>query len=170
MQHVGVAENDMRLSTNRTPRIRRRVAVVGEDPNPRVRIGRHQFRQCLQFSQLILRERLRREEVQRACRRILEDRVQNGSVVAERLSGRGRRDRDDVASGEHVIEGFGLMGVELFDPADRKCRPEPRVRAVGIWPERGGDCGQPMGRCDDRIRLAAKRSPRSGQPAEGLLQ
>ena len=58
----------------------------------------------VQFGELILRERFRRKEIQRARRRILEDRVEHRRVVAERLSRRGRRHRDDVAPGERVRE------------------------------------------------------------------
>ena len=76
----------------------------------------------MQLGELILRERLGRKQIQRARGRILQDRVQHRRVVTERLARRRRRDRDDVAAGEHVLERFRLMGIELLDAASRQRR------------------------------------------------
>ena len=37
VQHVGIAEHDVRLAANRAPRVRRRVAVVGEHADLEIR-------------------------------------------------------------------------------------------------------------------------------------
>ena len=131
VHHVRIAEHDVRLAADRAPRIRRRVAVVGEHANLNVGIARDQLRERVQLRQLVLRQRLGREQIQRARRRILQDRVEHGRVVAERLARRGRRDRDDVAAGEHVRERLRLVRVELLDAARRKRRHEPLVRPSG---------------------------------------
>ena len=59
-------------------------------------------RHLMQFGELILRERLRRKQIQRARRRILQDALEDRRVVAERLARRRRRDDDDVAPAERV--------------------------------------------------------------------
>ena len=51
----------------------------------------------VQLGELVLRERLGREEVERAGVRVLQDAVEDRQVVAERLARGGRRDDDDVA-------------------------------------------------------------------------
>jgi hypothetical protein len=69
----------------------------------------------VQLGELILRERLRRETGTARASRVLQDRVEHRRVVAQRLARRRRRDRDDVAPGEHVRERLGLVRVELLD-------------------------------------------------------
>ena len=98
VQHVGIAEHDVRLAADRAPRVRRRVAVVGEDADLELAVARDELRQRVQLRELILRQRLGRKEIQRARRRILQDRVQHRRVVAERLARRRRRNRDDIAA------------------------------------------------------------------------
>ncbi len=126
VHHVRIAEDEVRARSDGPPRVLRGVAVVGEDSNFDVRVrgplspGGHLINllaDCLQLGELILRERLRRKQIQRAARGILEDRMQDGDVVAERLAGRRRRDDDDVPPGERVVDRFSLMRVELRDPA-----------------------------------------------------
>ena len=126
MQHVGIAEHDVRLAADRAPRVRRRVAVVGEDADLQLVVVRHELRQRVQLRELILRQRLCRKQIQRARRRILQDGVEHRRVVAERLARRRRRDRDDVAAGEHVLERLGLVRVELTRCRARPARPPGR--------------------------------------------
>ena len=121
MHHVRIAQNQMRARANRPPGVLRRVAIVGEDANlrtspapaetrPRVRDG---FGHCVQFGELILRERLGWKQIQGAARGILQDRIQHGRVVAERLARRRRRDHHHVTAGERVLDRLGLVSVEL---------------------------------------------------------
>jgi hypothetical protein len=86
VHHVGIAEDHMRLAADRTPRVGRRVAVVREHADLERTVSRHELRQGVQLGELILRECLGRKEIQRARRRILQDRVQHGSVIAERFA------------------------------------------------------------------------------------
>ncbi len=88
MHHIGVAEDDVRLATDCATRVRRRIAVVGEDADL-WRLARaaaasplQQLRKAVKLGQLILRERLGWKQVKRACRGILQDRVENRRVVA----------------------------------------------------------------------------------------
>jgi hypothetical protein len=94
-------------------RIVRRVAVVGEDAD----VARQRLAHRLQLGELILRQRLGREQVQRAARRVLQNRVEDRGVVAEGLARRGRRDDDRMAAGERVLDRLRLMRVELLDAA-----------------------------------------------------
>ena len=90
---------------DRPPRVLRRVAVVGEHADLRHReLPVDGLAHRLQLGELILRERLGRKQIQRAARRVLQDRVQDRRVVAERLARRRRRDHDDVAAGERVLD------------------------------------------------------------------
>src|SRR5579875_823209 len=60
--------------------------------------------------------------------------MKNGEVVAERLAaGSGRYD-DGIFAGQRVLEGGGLMNVQLFDTARRQCGTKRRVERLG---ERG---------------------------------
>ncbi len=132
---------------------------------------RHELGQRVQLGELILRERLGRKQIQRARRRVLQDRVEDRRVVAERLARRGRRDRDDVPAGEHVLERFRLVRVELLDAARRPAR---RAAARRFRPETAandrGDRRQPVRRGDDRIGIAPHRRRRGRQPPQRLLQ
>ena len=74
MQHVGVAEHDVRTRADRTARILRRVAVVGEDAD--LHTGRmvDVLAELVQLGELVLCERLGGEQVQRARGGVLQDR------------------------------------------------------------------------------------------------
>jgi hypothetical protein len=82
VQHVRIGENDVAALPNRGARIGGRVAIVGEDAEAAV----EPLAQIVQLGQLVLRERLGREEVERACVGIFEHRVQDRQVVAKRLA------------------------------------------------------------------------------------
>ena len=100
VHHVRIAEHEVRARADRPPRVLRRVAVVREDADlRRPTLAAMRFAHRLQLGELILRERLRRKQIQRAAGRILQNRVQDRRVVAERLARRRRRDHDHVAAG-----------------------------------------------------------------------
>ena len=88
--------------------------------------------ELVQLRHLILRERLGREQIQRARRRILQDAIENRQVVAERLARRRRRGDDDLPAGGDVLERFGLVRVEL---ARRRAIRTPRAGADRSRPE-----------------------------------
>jgi hypothetical protein len=66
MEHVRVAEHDVCPSPDRTPRILRCVAVVGEHADLEVASAGELIRQGVQLGQLILRQCLGRKQVQSA--------------------------------------------------------------------------------------------------------
>ncbi len=66
VHHVGIAQHDVRARADRAPRVLRRVAVVREDADVAAALGAHELGQLMQLRQLILRERLRRKQIQRA--------------------------------------------------------------------------------------------------------
>ena len=97
---------------------RRRVAVVRgrRDRQP----GRP--RQLAEFRDLVLDEGLGRKEEQRACCRILGERLEDRQRIAQGLA-RGRwRDHDHVPAGANVLDRLCLVRVELLDSA--ACQPE----------------------------------------------
>ena len=62
VQHVGIAENEMRACAHGPPGILRRVAVVGEDADLFTCVCRKRFTHRLQLGQLILCERFGRKQ------------------------------------------------------------------------------------------------------------
>jgi hypothetical protein len=85
----------------------------------------------VQFSELILRQRLSGIQIHRPRRRIAQDLGQDRAVVAERLAGRGRGDDDDVAAGEGVGHRLSLVGVELLDALLAEHLHQPRIHRLG---------------------------------------
>ena len=95
----------------------------------------------MQLGQLILGKRLRRKQIQRPRRRILEDGTEHRRVVAKRLARRSWRRNHDVAPGERVRDGRGLVRVEPVDAAGAEDLPETAVYRVGegrVFPARAG--------------------------------
>ena len=58
VQHVGIAENDMRATPNRTARILRRIPIVGMDANLAASGIAYGDGQCMELRELILGKRL----------------------------------------------------------------------------------------------------------------
>ena len=127
--------------------------------------------ECLQLGELVLRERFGGEQIERAARWILKDGAQDGRVVAERLAGRGRRDHDDIAAGERVVDRLGLMSVKLSDAARFECVLKPLVDRPG---ERCVLCGNrrqtPEGRDEEIRRIGPVRKLPRRQALERGLQ
>ena len=150
VQHVRVAQHQMRTFTDRAARILRRVAVVGKRADRGVLLQPLGQRQ--QLGQLVLGQRLGREQIERACRRIAQDGTEHRRVVAEGLARCGRRDRDDVTALQRVGHRLRLMHVGSSDAPRGKRGTEPvidRVRVVGELRRLGG---KPTPRGDDRPR------------------
>ena len=87
------------------PDRRRRVAVV--DAGADVHLGG--CGQLAKRRELVLAERLGREEVERARGGILRHRLEHRQVVAERLARRGGRDDDDVLAVAQRLERLRLV-------------------------------------------------------------
>ena len=90
----------------------------------------------VELRQLILRERFRGKQIQRARRRVLQNGVEDRQVVAQRLARRRGRHRDDVPARQRVADRLGLMvwvempSVQRFN--DRSAGPLAGVgRPVG---------------------------------------
>ena len=125
----------MAAFANRFARVAGRVAVVGEDAEAVVEARG----EIVQLGELVLRERLGGEEVERARVRILEHGIQDRQVVAERLAGGRRRDHDEVFSGARKFRRGGLVRIELLDS----------LGAIGC-----GELGAHPGRHRPELRLA----------------
>jgi hypothetical protein len=171
MHHVGIAEDEVRTRADRPPGVLRRIAVVREHADLGGRPLLERFAHRLQFSELILGERLRREEVQRPARGILENRVKNRSVVAERLAGRRRRGHDDVSAPERMLDRGRLVCVWRRDPTRGQGLAEPAVERLWKRGVLSGDCGQPAdGRHVQIGRVRPIRSPAGHEPFEGGIE
>ena len=117
VEHVRIAEHDMRTRADRPSRIGRRIAVVGVHADRLIGRVAELVDEAVDLGHLILRQRLGRKEIQRARGGVLKNGVEDRQVVAERLARRGGRRDDDVAAGCDMRERFGLMAVELGDAA-----------------------------------------------------
>jgi len=129
VHHVRIAQHEVRPRADRSPRVLGRVAVVREDAD-RLSLRRVEpIAERLQLGELVLRERLGREQVERAARRIAQDAVADRRVVPEGLARRRRRDDDHVSPGERVTNRLGLMGVKTID-ASRFERAAHHARGI----------------------------------------
>src|SRR4029079_18490680 len=97
----------------------------------------------VKLRQLILSERLGRKKIQGPRGGILEDRIQDGGVIAKRLARRRRRNGDDIAAAEDVPEGFRLVRVELFDSPRPQGGNQPVVGPLRVWREGCRHRGKP---------------------------
>ena len=129
VEHVRVREHDVRPLADLPASLRGRVAVVDRGPEPLEPELRER-------SGLILRERLRRVEVDRPGLRIARDRVEDGEVERERLP-RGRAGRDDdVLAAPRGLPRFGLVPEERRDARRDEGGSDARIEVVGKRLER----------------------------------
>ncbi len=114
VEHPGVREHEVSAVAQRASDGRRRVAVVGEGvPGLAERLD-----DAGETGGLILRQRLRREQEERARAALrFEERLEHRDRVAERLARRGRRRDEDVPAGERGADRARLVLVELADAA-----------------------------------------------------
>src|SRR5205823_9084108 len=128
----------------------------------------------MQLRELILRQRLCRKQIQRAARRVLQNRVEHRRVVTEGFSRRCRRDDDDVAMAEGVLDRVRLMRVDLVDAAAAKRACQSRVERGREWRILRGNRRQPADSGDvtvwsvgpgDVCRWKSRR-----QPVESLFE
>ncbi len=107
----------------------RRVAVVDRGADLLVQP------EPVQRARLVLRERLRRVEVERAGVRVGEQRLERRELEAERLARRGPRG-DDRRARPRRVERLRLMRVQLLDPGGRERLAQPGVQVTGNRCER----------------------------------
>ena len=107
VQHVRVREDGVAPLARERSSLAWRVPVVERRPQTET--------QLRQPPRLILREGLRRTEVQGACAAPLEQLLHEGERVGERLAARRPRDDADVLAGACELVGLGLVRVELGD-------------------------------------------------------
>lgn len=126
VEHPRVRHHEMPAIAQRAAHRWRRVTVV------RVRVPAlpERFDERRQSGGLVLRQSLRRIEEQ--CARFavgLEQRLQDGQRVAERLARCGRRRDEHVAPVERELDETRLVCIELFDAARAVELDEPRIDA-----------------------------------------
>ena len=155
MQHVGIREHDARAVANLGALAGGRIAVVGRGRKESGRMGewvstrswRFPHSPTLPFSlspllpcsqpllprvqlrQLILRQRLRRVEIERSSGRIGQQAVEDRQVVAERLAAGRRRNDGDMLAAQARGDRLGLMRIELADASRRHRLNEPGIEA-----------------------------------------
>ena len=144
VEHVRVGRDDLARGPDGRPDRRRRVAVVGRLPRRAAPAARGQL---AELGDLVLAERLGREEEERAGGRVLGDGLQDRQRVAQRLARRGRRDHDHVLPGPGGLDRLGLVDVRPLDaaagPGRRRCADRAtsgsrRARRAGAAGPRGG--------------------------------
>jgi hypothetical protein len=161
----------MGARSNAAPRILRRIAVVGEDADVFTTLSGQRFAQSLQFSELILRECLGRKQIQRPARVILQHRVKDRGVVAERLTGRRRGDHDGISPRQRVGQCLCLMRIQLADPARLQRGSETTVENFREGNHPGGHPRQPANRGDVKVgRVGPIAVQTRSQPLEGGIE
>ena len=123
VEHVRVREHEVRPLADLPAALRLGVAVVDRRLDAR-------HLQLLERAQLVLGERLRRVEVDRAFLRLRGEGVEHGQVERERLPARGARDDRDVLAARGRRPGLRLVLVELLDAARLERRAHLRVQLV----------------------------------------
>ena len=124
VEHVRVREHEVRPLADLPAALGLGVAVVDRRPDARhLQLGER--------AQLVLRERLRRVEVERAPLRLARERVEHGQVEGERLPARGAGDDGDVLAALRRLPGLELVRVELVDAARLERGADLRREVVG---------------------------------------
>ena len=123
MEHVRVGQDDVRPAADLPAALLLGVAVVDRGAEARhAEVGER--------ARLVLRERLRRVEVERSQLRVRRERAQDGEVERERLPRRRAGRDDDVAAAAGGVPGVGLVRVEPVDAAGGERLADARVDLV----------------------------------------
>ena len=126
VQHVRVGDHDVAGLTNRLASADRCVAVIGVG----LEVDLHLADEAVQLGQLVLGQRFGGKQIQGACFRIAEHRLEDGQVVAGGLAGGRRGDNHQVFAGQCETGRLRLMGVQPGDAAGRQRLPQPQVEAL----------------------------------------
>ncbi len=124
VEHVGVGEHQVRPLPDGAALLAARVAVVDRRPDLLVQA------EPVERAGLVLGQRLRRVEVERAGARVRAQDVERRQVEAQRLARRGARG-DDRRPGPRRLQRLGLVGVEGVDPGRGEALAHERVKVVG---------------------------------------
>ncbi len=120
---------------------RRRIAVVCGGQGA---CARGRCRARVELRELIVGERLGREEVQGAAAGVGEEALQHGQVVAEGLAAGGGGGNGNVLAAQRSPDGGGLVTVERIDAAGPERGTDARIEAVGDRFVNGGPGSQPL--------------------------
>ena len=123
VEHVGIGQDDVRPLADLPPPLALGVAVVDRRLHPLEA-------ERLQCSRLVLREGLRRVQVERATLWFPREQVEHRQVEREALPARRARCDDRVAAGAQRLPRLGLVGVERGDPLRDERRRDARVEVV----------------------------------------
>ena len=129
VEHVGVREDEVRPPADGGALVAGRVAVVdrGTHPLAQPELGDR--------AGLVLRQRLRGVEVDRARLRVAAEHVERRQVEAQRLARR-RAGGDDRRAVPRALQRLGLVRVQLLDPGGCQCVAQRGVQLVGHRDER----------------------------------
>ena len=153
VEHVRVGDDHLPGRADHAAHVGGRVAVVGV----RLEADLGGAGQRAQLHQLVRRQRLGGEQVERASRLVLRHRVDDGQVVAERLARCGRRHHHDVLPRADGLVGCRLVRVQRLDPAAPQRLDEPRVEPI----RPGGVARRP--RLELAVRGDQRRERRVGE-------
>ena len=134
VQHVRIGQDDVPFFADGSARVGGSVAVISENAEAIVET----LVEIVEFGELVLREGLGGEEVERAAIRIFEGPVQYRQVIAQSFAGGRGRDNDDIFSGVDGFGCLGLMSVEVtnafggLDGGEIGMHPGREVRPLGL--------------------------------------
>ena len=122
----------------------------------------------LEFKSLIFGERFGREKIDGSSGGIVEQGLNNGNVVAKSLAAGGRGDDDYVFTIQRMLDGGGLMSVELLNAAFAKRLGHTVVESFGKFGI-AGDPGRLVTNSTDRrfIVLHGFEKPRGKRLHDG---
>ncbi len=124
VEHVRVGDDDLTGRTDSRPDGRRGISVI----RGRRDVQRRGTRELTELGDLVLPERLGREEEQGAGGRIVGDGLQGRDRIAERLAGGGRRHDDHVFTRMDRVHRRRLMVIGSLDAARRQTAHDPWIQ------------------------------------------
>ena len=107
VQHVRIGQHHIGALANGAARILRSVAVVSE----RADIRSHGVHGRLKFVKLVLGQCFGRKQIHGARARLVDQALEHGQVVAQRLAAGSRRDDHDILARDAVLKSFRLVRI-----------------------------------------------------------
>ena len=121
MDHIRIRQQDPDVFLDNAPVSR--VGIAVEDRDLRTEFGE----EATECRQLVLRQRFRRKDQQRAVDRRQQRLLKDRNLVAEALPARRPCGDDDVVMVINSGQRLGLMTIDAEDPAFGEAEPDPRV-------------------------------------------